>query len=72
MQQARQFGPRPPFRAFVAHDRPRITYAPPGTVLHVTRIGLRHFEPGDYELQVTVTDRMARTMATRAVAFTIG
>jgi hypothetical protein len=28
MQQARQFGPRPPFRAFVAHEHPCITYAP--------------------------------------------
>jgi hypothetical protein len=42
-----------------------------GTVPHVSRIGLQRFEPGDYELRVTVTDRNARALATRAASFTI-
>ncbi|HXK11457.1 MAG TPA: hypothetical protein VMT70_17565, partial [Vicinamibacteria bacterium] len=40
-------------------------------VPHVSRIGLRSFEPGEYELQVTVTDRNANAIATRRVGFTI-
>jgi len=44
---------------------------PRGTVPHTARIGLLRFEPGNYELRVTVTDRNASTMASRAVAFTI-
>jgi hypothetical protein len=44
---------------------------PRGTVPHVSRIKLQHFEPGDYELRVTVTDRHASTIATRAAAFTV-
>ena len=40
-------------------------------VPHVSRIGLRSFEPGEYELQVTVTDRNANAVATRRVGFTI-
>ena len=42
-----------------------------GTVPHLSRIGLQRFEPGDYELRVTVTDRNARALATRAASFTI-
>jgi VWFA-related protein len=42
-----------------------------GTVPHLSRIGLQRFEPGDYELRVTVTDRNARALATRTAAFTI-
>jgi VWFA-related protein len=44
---------------------------PRGTVPHTARIGLQQFEPGDYELRVTVTDRNASTMVSRAVAFTV-
>jgi VWFA-related protein len=44
---------------------------PRGTVPHTARIGLQQFEPGDYELRVTVTDRNASTMTSRAVAFTV-
>ena len=43
--------------------------APP--LPHTTRIKLQRFEPGDYELRVTVTDRKASSLATRRVAFTI-
>jgi hypothetical protein len=43
--------------------------APP--LPHTTRIKLQRFEPGDYELRVTVTDRKASALATRRVAFTI-
>ena len=32
---------------------------------------LQPFEPGDYELRVTVTDRNASAMATRTVPFTV-
>ncbi len=42
-----------------------------GTVPHTSRIGLQQFEPGDYELRVTVTDRNANTMVSRAVGFTV-
>jgi VWFA-related protein len=46
--------------------------AAPGAPLpHTTRIRLQRFEPGDYELRLTVTDRNASAMATRRVAFTI-
>jgi VWFA-related protein len=40
-------------------------------VPHVSRIGLGSFEPGEYELQVTVTDRNAHEAATRQVEFTV-
>ena len=43
----------------------------PRPLPHLSRIGLRPFEPGDYELRVTVTDRKANATATRAVPFTI-
>jgi len=44
----------------------------PGTpVPHLSRIRLQRFEPGDYELRITVTDRNANAMATRSVAFTV-
>jgi VWFA-related protein len=42
-----------------------------GPVAHVSRIGLQPFEPGDYELRITVTDRNASATATRVVPFTI-
>ena len=44
----------------------------PGPLPHLSRIGLRPFEPGDYELRITVTDRQANATATRVVPFTIG
>jgi len=40
-------------------------------VPHVSRIGLEPFEPGEYELQVTVTDGNADEKATRRVGFTV-
>jgi hypothetical protein len=40
-------------------------------LLHTTRIKLERFEPGDYELRMTVTDRIANAMVTRRVGFTI-
>ncbi len=40
-------------------------------VPHTTRIKLQRFEPGDYELRLTVTDRIANAMSTRRVAFSI-
>jgi VWFA-related protein len=42
-----------------------------GPVPHVSRIGLQRFEPGGYELRVTVTDRRAGAMASRTVPFTV-
>jgi VWFA-related protein len=42
-----------------------------GTVPHLSRIRLQQFEPGDYELRVTVTDRNAGALATRTAAFAI-
>jgi hypothetical protein len=42
-----------------------------GPVPHISRIKLQRFDPGDYELRVTVTDRNASAMATRLVQFTV-
>jgi len=44
---------------------------PGGPVPHVSRIRLRPFETGDYELRVTVTDRHAGAMASRTIPFTV-
>jgi hypothetical protein len=44
---------------------------PRGVVTHLSRIGLQQFEPGDYELRVTVTDRNASSMATRRRSHTV-
>ncbi|HEY6547439.1 MAG TPA: VWA domain-containing protein, partial [Vicinamibacteria bacterium] len=38
---------------------------------HTTRIRLSRFDPGDYELRVTVTDRNANAFVARQVAFTV-
>ena len=43
--------------------------APP--VPHTSRIKLSRFEPGDYELRMTVSDENANAMASRRVAFTV-
>ena len=40
-------------------------------VPHTSRIKLQRFEPGDYELRVTVSDANANAMATRRVAFSV-
>jgi VWFA-related protein len=40
-------------------------------VPHTTRIKLQRFEPGNYELRVTVTDRKAVAMVSRRVGFTV-
>jgi VWFA-related protein len=42
-----------------------------GPVPHLSRIRLQRFEPGDYLLRVTVTDRNANAMAARSVPFTV-
>ncbi|HEX9188857.1 MAG TPA: VWA domain-containing protein [Vicinamibacteria bacterium] len=42
-----------------------------GPVPHVSRIGLQAFEPGSYELRVTVTDRRAGALASRTVPFAV-
>jgi VWFA-related protein len=42
-----------------------------GPVAHISKIRLARFEPGEYELRVTVTDRVARAMVTRTAAFTV-
>ncbi|HSD28148.1 MAG TPA: VWA domain-containing protein [Vicinamibacteria bacterium] len=54
-----------------AAPEPMVEGEPPGTVPHVSRIRLQRFEPGEYELRVTVNDRNASTLATRVAAFTI-
>ncbi len=38
---------------------------------HTTRIKLQRFEPGEYELRLTVTDRIANAITSRRVGFTI-
>ena len=38
---------------------------------HTSRIKLQRFEPGDYELRMTVSDENANALATRRVAFTV-
>jgi VWFA-related protein len=38
---------------------------------HTSRIKLQRFEPGDYELRVTVSDENANAIASRRVAFTV-
>jgi len=43
--------------------------APP--IPHTSRIRLSRFEPGEYELRMTVSDENAQAMATRRVAFTV-
>jgi len=40
-------------------------------VPHTTRIKLQRFEPGNYELRLTVTDRNAVAMVSRRVGFTV-
>jgi len=42
-----------------------------GPVPHLSRIRLQRFEPGDYVLRVTVTDRNASAMVARSVGFTV-
>jgi VWFA-related protein len=54
-----------------ATPQPMSEGEPRGTVPHTWRIGLQQFDPGDYELRVTVTDRNASMMTSRAVAFTV-
>jgi len=44
---------------------------PGGAVPHLSRIRLRQFDPGDYELRITVTDRLANAVATRRATFTV-
>jgi VWFA-related protein len=40
-------------------------------VPHISKIRLQGLEPGEYELRLTVTDRAAGALATRAVPFTV-
>lgn len=39
--------------------------------VHVSRIALQPFEPGDYELRVTLTDRRANASVARVAPFTV-
>jgi VWFA-related protein len=59
--------------ARLAQAAPEAMAAPEGggPVHHLSRIRIPGFEPGDYELRVTVTDRLANALASRAVAFTV-
>jgi hypothetical protein len=43
----------------------------PGPVTHLSRIALRAFVPGAYELRVTVTDRSGGATAARSAPFVI-
>jgi VWFA-related protein len=54
-----------------ASPQPMSEGEPRGTAPHTARIGLQRFEPGDYELRVTVTDRNGSAMAARTVPFTV-
>ena len=54
-----------------AAPEPMAREQPQGPVPHLSRIKLQRFEPGDYELRVTVTDRNARAIEMRTVGFTI-
>lgn len=59
--------------ARLAQAAPETMAAPAGggPVHHLSRIRIPGFDPGDYELRVTVTDRLANALASRAVAFTV-
>jgi len=51
---------------------PMVVGAPEGPpVPHTSKIQLDSFQPGEYELEVSVTDRNANEVATRRVGFTI-
>ena len=54
-----------------AAPEPMVPDEAQGSVPHTSRIRLQRFEPGDYQLRVTVTDRNASSMATRLVEFTV-
>jgi hypothetical protein len=58
-------------RLATAAPEPMAAGEPQGAVAHLSRIKLQQFEPGDYELRVTVTDHNANAMASRSVAFTV-
>jgi VWFA-related protein len=55
----------------VAAPQPMSEGEPRGTVPHTAQIGLGQFEPGDYELRVTVTDRNGNATSARSVPFTV-
>ena len=54
-----------------AAPEPMVADATGSPVGHLSRIRLRHLEPGEYELRITVTDRNASANVSRAVAFTL-
>ena len=57
----------------VAAAQPIASGQPEGPPLpHTSRINLEHLDPGEYELEVTVRDRIADTLVTRRLGFTIG
>ena len=58
-------------RLATATPEPMAAGEPGEPVVYTSRIKLQRFEPGDYELRVTVTDRGAGAMATRSVPFTV-
>ena len=55
-----------------AAPEPIAPSGPPGPPLpHTTRIKLDRFEPGEYELRMTVTDRIGGALVARQLAFQI-
>jgi hypothetical protein len=54
-----------------AAPEPMESGGPQAPLPHTSRIRLQRFEPGDYELRMTVSDENANAIATRRVAFTV-
>jgi VWFA-related protein len=54
-----------------AAPEPMESGGPQAPLPHISRIRLQRFEPGDYELRMTVSDENANAIATRRVAFTV-
>jgi len=54
-----------------AAPEPMESGGPQAPLPHTSRIKLQRFDPGDYELRMTVSDENANAIATRRVAFTV-
>jgi hypothetical protein len=54
-----------------AAPQPMVADTTGSPVGHLSRIGLRRFDAGEYELCITVTDRNARATVSRTVTFTV-
>jgi VWFA-related protein len=54
-----------------AAPEPMVADATGSPVGHLSRIRLPHLEPGEYELRITVTDRIASATVSHAVPFTV-